>query len=66
MKYEQIKKNMLLRNMSLAPYACFDSEAYRFYSVIDDDFRAPYYRDSDRIVYSLAYTRYMDKTQVFS
>jgi len=66
MKYEQIKKNMLLRNMSLAPYACFDSEAFRFYNVIDDDFRAPYYRDSDRIVYSLAYTRYMDKTQVFS
>ena len=51
-----------------SPYGigCFDKEAYRFYNVIDDDFRAPYYRDSDRIVYSLSYTRYMDKTQVFS
>ncbi len=64
--YEQIKSNMLLKNISLAPYACYDHEAYRFYNVIDDDFRAPYYRDSDRIVYSLSYTRYMDKTQVFS
>ena len=57
---------MLLKNKYLASYACFDDEAYRFYNVIDDDFRAPYYRDSDRIVYSLSYTRYMDKTQVFS
>ena len=52
MKYEQIKKNMLLKNITLSPYACYDHEAYRFYNVIDDDFRAPYYRDSDRIVYS--------------
>ena len=66
MKYDQIRNNMLLRNISLAPYACFDKEAYRFYNVIDDDFRAPFYRDGDRIVYSLSYTRYMDKTQVFS
>ena len=66
MNYDKIRENMLLKNKYLAPYACFDDEAYRFYNVIDDDFRAPYYRDSDRIVYSLSYTRYMDKTQVFS
>ena len=66
MSYEQIRTNMLLRNITLSPYACYDHQAYRFYNVIDDDFRAPYYRDSDRIVYSLSYTRYMDKTQVFS
>lgn len=29
------------------------------------DIRPPYFRDSDRIVHSLAYTRYIDKTQVF-
>ena len=38
----------------------------RFENVIDNDFRTPFYRYSDRIVYSLSYTRYMDKTQVFS
>lgn len=66
MNYEKIRENMGLKNNYLAPYACLDSEAYRFKSVIDDDFRTPYYRDGDRIVYSLSYTRYMDKTQVFS
>ena len=66
MNYEKIRENMGLKNNYLAPYACRDSEAYRFKNVIDDDFRTPYYRDGDRIVYSLSYTRYMDKTQVFS
>ncbi len=66
MSYEKIRENMGLKNNYLAPYACRDSEAYRFKNVIDDDFRTPFYRDSDRIVYSLSYTRYMDKTQVFS
>ena len=64
--YEKIRENMGLKNSTMASYACFDSEAYRFKNVIDDDFRTPFYRDSDRIVYSLSYTRYMDKTQVFS
>ena len=32
----------------------------------ESDFRAPFSRDVDRILYSLAFQRYMDKTQVFS
>lgn len=66
MVLEEIKKNMEIKNSYLASYACKDSEAYRFTNVIDDDLRTPFYRDIDRIVYSLSYTRYMDKTQVFS
>lgn len=62
----KIKDNMGIKNNYLAPYACRDDESYRFKSVIDDDFRTPFSRDADRIVYSLSYTRYMDKTQVFS
>ena len=64
--YEEIKKNMALRNKNIKPYATKDKEAYRFVDDNDNDFRTPYYRDADRIVYSLSYTRYMDKTQVFS
>ena len=30
------------------------------------DFRSPFARDADRIIHSLAFTRYIDKTQVFS
>ncbi len=64
--YDEIKKNMAMRNNNMKPYATKDSEAYRFREETDDDFRTPYYRDADRIVYSLSYTRYMDKTQVFT
>ena len=64
--YEEIKKNMALRKKDIKEYATKDSEAYRFRDETDNDFRTPYYRDADRIVYSLSYTRYMDKTQVFS
>lgn len=63
---EKIRENMDVKNNYLAPYATRDSEAYRFKNRIDDDFRTAFTRDSDRIIYSLAYTRYMDKTQVFS
>ncbi len=63
---KKIKENMGIKNNYLVPYACRDEESYRFKSVIDDDFRTPFSRDADRIVYSLSYTRYMDKTQVFS
>lgn len=66
MNLDKIKANMSIKNNYLMPYACLDEEAYRFENRIDDDFRTPFFRDIDRIVYSLSYTRYMDKTQVFS
>ena len=63
---KKIYENMNNRNLNLAPYACKDSEAYRFFETKDDDIRTPFFRDVDRIIYSLSYTRYMDKTQVFT
>ena len=63
---EKIKENMGRKNCNLASFACKDEDAYRFNSVVDEDFRTPFFRDIDRIIYSLSYTRYMDKTQVFS
>ena len=66
MNIEKVRENMGRKNEYLASYACRDKDAYRFQNVIDDDFRTPFYRDIDRIIYSLSYTRYMDKTQVFS
>ena len=61
----QMKKNMNKKNNDLSEYACKDEEAIRFYE-IDDDIRSAFWRDVHRIIYSLSYTRYMDKTQVFS
>lgn len=62
---EAILNNMKRHNDFLSEYATKDSDAIRFFP-IKEDFRPPFFRDADRIIYSMAYTRYMDKTQVFS
>ncbi|MGM9835075.1 MAG: deoxyguanosinetriphosphate triphosphohydrolase family protein [Bacilli bacterium] len=63
---EEVKKNMSLRNSLLSSYAVKDEDAICFKEVKDEDIRSPFFRDIDRIIYSLSYTRYADKTQVFS
>jgi len=66
-KLKLVRKNMGSKNLYLNKYACLDEGAVRLEKEEEsDDFRTPYFRDIDRIVYSLSYTRYMDKTQVFS
>lgn len=62
-KDEIIMKRM--RNKKLSKYACKDECAM---TIVDerDDIRPRFFRDSDRIIYSLSYTRYVDKTQVFT
>ncbi len=50
----------------LSCYACQNEEAIRFQKEEKDPFRTDFFRDIDRIIYSLSYTRYADKTQVFS
>lgn len=51
---------------NLSPYASLDEHAIRFSNEVEDKYRTPYFRDIDRIIYSLSYIRYADKTQVFS
>lgn len=60
-----IDKNMIKFDTGLSIYACKDSSAIRLKEE-ENDFRTPFFRDIDRIIYSLSYTRYLDKTQVFS
>lgn len=52
----------------LGPRACFSKNAVRRYSErkSDTEYRLAFSADADRILNSLAYTRYSDKTQVFS
>lgn len=59
------KKNFLNKELKLSKYATKSSEAIRLYKD-DEDIRPPFFRDIDRIIYSLSYTRYLDKTQVFT
>lgn len=61
-----IKEIMLLHEKNYCKNACFDKDAIRLYGNLSDDIRPNYFRDIDRIIYSLSYTRYIDKTQVFS
>lgn len=60
-----MKHNFLKIEDTYSKYATKSSEAVRFHS-IDDDIRAPFFRDVDRIIHALSYTRYADKTQVYS
>ena len=60
-----IYNNMNKFEKNLSIYACKNSEAIRLKEE-KSDFRPPFFRDIDRIIYSLSYTRYLDKTQVFS
>ena len=58
--------NRLLKfESNLSKYGCCDSFAIRLREE-KCDFRSEFFRDIDRIIYSLSYTRYIDKTQVFS
>ena len=54
------------KNSNLYKYATLDSDAIYFEDNVPDEYRTSFFRDIDRILYSLAYLRYKDKTQVFS
>jgi len=60
-----LEQNMTRHNIGLSTFACKDEEAIRFKKE-NDDIRSPFFRDIDRIIYTFAYNRYNDKTQVFS
>ena len=60
-----ILNNMKRKNDNLSIYACKDDDAL-YFSKNSNDFRTSFYKDIDKILYSLSYVRYIDKTQVFS
>ena len=62
---EEAKKNFLKKENNLSKYATKTSDAIRLRED-KEDIRPAFFRDIDRIIYSLSYTRYLDKTQVFT
>lgn len=62
---EQIMANMRKMDNVISDFATHDYEAIRLKEE-PKDIRPSFFRDIDRIIYSLSYTRYLDKTQVFS
>lgn len=59
------KINFLKKEENLSEYATKSSESIRLKDLTDDDIRPSFFRDIDRIIHSLSYSRYADKTQVF-
>ena len=68
--FNEIIKNEYKREAkTLSRYACKSSESIRFKEEKIPDrstIRPAFFHDADRIIHSKAYTRYIDKTQVFS
>ena len=62
---EKAKNNFLNNEKYLSKYACFDKDAIRL-KEDNPDIRPEFFHDIDRIIHSLSYTRYLDKTQVFT
>lgn len=60
-----LREQMLKHEKDLKKYACFDKDAI-YLKEIEKDMRPAYFRDVDKILHSSSYTRYLNKTQVFS
>ena len=61
---EQAKINFLAKEDNLSEYATKSCDAIRL-KEMTPDIRPNFFRDIDKIIHSLSYTRYSDKTQVF-
>ena len=62
---DKIYENMQKHGTDLGFYATKDKDAI-YLKPYNPDIRTPFFRDIDKIIYSLSYVRYMDKTQVFT
>lgn len=62
---EKAKENFLKQEQTYSKYATKSTDAIRIKDE-EEDMRAPFFRDVDRIIHALSYNCYADKTQVFS
>ncbi len=63
--FKKAKENFLRKEKDLSTYATKSSDAIRFKDA-KEDIRPPFFHDIDRIIHSLSYTRYLNKTQVYT
>jgi len=66
-----IAENHRREELLLSPYACPSRLGVRFNPEAEkipdaENIRPAFFHDTDKIIHSLAYTRYIDKTQVFA
>ena len=61
----EVKKNMIKGEIFLSEFAKKSIDATKL-KPEDEDIRPAFFRDTDRIIHTSSYTRYANKTQVFS
>lgn len=65
--FSYIRNKISEREENLSRYACKSKDAIRLNNdTKDKDIRLEFSRDTDRIIHALSYTRYIDKTQVYT
>ena len=62
---QNLKQRMLTNEKILSEYACKSEQGIKLHEEAED-IRPVFFRDIDKIIHSQAYTRYIDKTQVYS
>lgn len=64
--FNEMQKRMTFREELLSPNACKTINGIKIREDSKEDIRPIFFKDIDRIIHSLAYTRYIDKTQVYA
>lgn len=65
--FSYIRNKISEKEENLSRYACKSKDAIRLNNdTKDKDIRLEFSRDTDRIIHALSYTRYIDKTQVYT
>ena len=57
---EVIKRNFQKQEEIYTKYATKSKDAIRFEEISDNDIRTSFFRDIDRIIHALSYTRYLE------
>ena len=67
--FDEIKEEILERENNLSKNACKSRDAILLRpdnKIKENESRPAFSKDTDRIIHSMSYTRYIDKTQVYS
>ena len=64
-RFSEIRSQISRQEGLLSPHATISADAVRRHNRVKEDIRTPFSRDADRIIHTRAYSRYIDKTQVF-
>ena len=65
-RFQDIKNQISKSENNFSTFACLSKDAIRLNGNLNQDIRLEFERDVDKIIHTNVYTRYIDKTQVYS